>query len=544
MTTRRGPDALKRGSDEDEENLLQAQSGGIKARVAAYNADVVDSVSPPTWTFLYSLLALLTLLILALGLVNLHPPSSTSSPSSSPSSSSSSSLPASIPEWVVRYRVEHLFHYTWLRTSNHSAYQAHMRNHPHGSFPTIPPSPSLPPSFVVNDALSYLYSHPAEGVVLDFTPQLPNPDPHPLPITRSWPSTCSDLHLLNDWATCKQPQSELNHWLPATTHALTMGVFDAYVDVGSCNGEVPGTVFSLNATFHMQRWTNSPCYNSPIDLAKVHQGPVRHYEELIDTVGTYGAATGHFAPQQLPRIIRSLALCPPTAKLLVSHGGVANPLMDVLVERGLVERSRLVPFESAGLYHADVVYRSESWPYLTDKYNHYAHDRTDMQLVHRTLVDDLPEHERDLVILIRRGKGAARSLADHTQLLDNLTAALAAPPLSALGLRAVSFDASGHIRDHIALFRRAKVLIGPHGAGMINLYWLHPGSHVMEVGYDEGMVFPEMYAEMAMHSDHAYYVVKGKGSYDGEIHLDWDDFMWAWNTAVTALTHDRKGNKG
>ena len=455
-------------------------------------------------------------------------------------------------QWVSQYRVESLFGWTWLHNGDYQRYLQHL-----AALPSPPPAASASPVIVdeptvVNDPVAYFASHPNEGLVVDYVRQLPNPSPHPLPNALDWLSTCQSLNIGREWAMCRLHPDVLNDWLPATTHVMTVALYDAYVDPGNCSEEVPGTPFTVSATYHFQRWTNQDCYNSAVKA--VQYQPVRHYTELIDTLGTYWNAMGHFAPQQLPRIIRSLAVAPVTAKVLVARGGIADTLMDVLVERRVVTRDRIVQYQG-GTYSADVLYRTDTWPYLTDKYNHYAHDRTDMQLVHRSLVDDLPDHQRDLIVVIKRDGSQAwclafdslcccpfsltriktRDIEQHDELVAYITEQLNTPAASALRLHVAVFEGNGHVRDHIALFQRAKVMIGAHGAGMLNLYWLKPGSVVVEVGYDEGMTYPEMYAEMALHSDHSYYVAKGKGSYDGSITLDWDDWQWAWHDIVNRL---------
>jgi hypothetical protein len=75
----------------------------------------------------------------------------------------------------------------------------------------------------------------------------------------------------------------------------------------------------------------------------------------------------------------------------VANGGVADLLIDVLVERGVVTRDRIVQFDKDNrpIHFGNIVYRSESLPYLRDEHNsHYIHDRTDMQLVHRVLATE------------------------------------------------------------------------------------------------------------------------------------------------------------
>ncbi|CAF4424089.1 unnamed protein product, partial [Adineta steineri] len=151
-------------------------------------------------------------------------------------------------------------------------------------------------------------------------------------------------------------------------------------------------------------------------------------------------------------------------------------------------------------YFASIVYRSESWPYLTDKNNsHHLYDRTDMQLVHRALATDGDDNQqsknkRDLVILIKRKDGGTRSIVEHLDMVAFINSRLK----KSLDLHLEIFEAEGHVRDHIALFRRARIIVGPHGAGMLNVVWSSAGTYVVEVGYNKGMTFPEMCAEMSL----------------------------------------------
>lgn len=52
--------------------------------------------------------------------------------------------------------------------------------------------------------------------------------------------------------------------------------------------------------------------------------------------------------------------------------------------------------------------------------------------------------------------------------------------LSNLDLELVIFDASLDVESTIALFKRAVMVIGPHGAGMANLVWTQEGTKVVE----------------------------------------------------------------
>ncbi|CAF0781549.1 unnamed protein product [Adineta steineri] len=452
---------------------------------------------------------------------------------SQPSDSQVASIePWQMPDWVQRYNLTHLFDWTWDKNDDFVRCRVSTVHSPQ------PIACRIQSTTIVNDVLSYFDIHSDKGCIVDNVVRLPNFTPHPLPRARSLSNTCSSLNIDHKWTLCKQSQSELDQRLPATTRFVTIAVFNAYIDTGYCHSQLPGTIFTEHATFHFQSWTNNPCYNDPIFyIPRVH--PEHQYTELIDSIGIYLQAPGHFVPEQLPRLLRLLATAPKTAKVLVAKGGIADSLIDVLVERGIVTRDRIIPYDNNNrpYYFANIVYRSESWPYLTDKNNsHHLYDRTDMQLVHRALATDGDDNQqsknkRNLVILIKRKDGDARSIIEHLDMVAFINSRLKKSKKS-LDLHLEIFEAEGHVRDHIALFRRARIIVGPHGAGMLNVVWSSAGTYVVEVGYNEGMTFPEMYAEMSLHLEQHYWICKGYGNYDSPIHVDMDDFIYIFNEII------------
>ncbi|UJR32820.1 hypothetical protein I4U23_020282 [Adineta vaga] len=383
--------------------------------------------------------------------------------------------PWEIPEWVKRYNVSHLFQWTWHKNGDFERCRRRVLHSPQ-PLTCLADSP-----VVVNDALVYFRSHPNQGCIVDNVKRLPNLIPHPVPRVRSLSKTCSALNIDRDWILCNKSQVELDRWLPVTTRFVTIAVFNAYIDTGFCHSAVPGTIFTERATYHLQRWTNNQCRNDPIRQIPAIEEKYQYFE-LIDSIGNYLHAPGHFAPQQLPRLLRLLATVPTTAKVLVAKGGVADGLIDVLIERGIVTRDRIIPFDkqTSSYHYAHIVYRSEPWPYIHDTSNsHYIHDRTDMQLVHRALAID--EHQSDIkkdrVILIKRKDGGTRSIIEHSNMAVFMTSTLSKSKL-ANDLHLEIFEAHGHIREHIDLFRRARIIVGPHGAGMMNILWASYQEHM------------------------------------------------------------------
>ncbi len=437
-----------------------------------------------------------------------------------------------IPDWVTRYNVSHLFDWTW-----HKNGQFRRCRTPPTAF-TQSYACRTESTTVVNDALDYLHSHPDEGCIVDNVASLSSPIPHPLPRARSLSDTCLSLHIDRNWIFCRKSQSELDRLVSKTTRYVTVAVFNAFVDPASCHPDVPGTVFTHRATFHLQRWTAKHCGNDTISIIPKVENKYQH-NELLDSIGNYLNAPGHFGPEQLPRLLRLLATAPTTAKVLVAKGGIADGFMDVLVERGIVTRDRIVQFDKdAHVNHfANIVYRSESWPFLrSEDSSYYIYDQTNMELVHRVMYGNkLPMIDKqDRIILIKRKDGSARSIVEHSDMVALMASALNKSNLLSK-FHFEIFEAQGHLREHIALFRQARVIVGPHGAGMMNILFSLSGTHVVEVGYNSGMTFPEMYAMMSVHLGHHYWVCKGYGDYSKPIHVVMDDFNYIFNQIIDEL---------
>ncbi|CAF4321356.1 unnamed protein product [Rotaria sp. Silwood2] len=437
--------------------------------------------------------------------------------------------------WICRANISHYFDWTWHRNGEYNRYLKIK-----ASDYTIPQASTLSAfkkPIVVNDVRLYLYTHPEEGFIVDVFRQLPNSVPHPLPIAKNLSQTCHELNLtnFNAWLSCVLDSSLLARRIPATTHFVTVGIFNAFVGIASSCGP-EGTVYTPYATFHFQKWSTSPCHNSPIAVNHTEKS-VELYDELLDSVGVGLSDHGHFAPQQLPRILRLLAVAPQSSKLLVASGDAADQFVDILVNQSIITRDRIIPYDKNKIYQAKIVYRSESWPYLSgDLYGKYLHDRTDMEIVHRSLIlNELPEEERNIILIVKRKPYQSRSLINHDAMVNMIEQILA--NFSKTLLKIQIFTGESHIRDQIKIWQKSKIVISPHGAGLINVMWMKPGSFVIEIGYKSGWTLPEMYFEIATHCKHKYWLVKAKGAYHTQLSVDLADLHWAVVSALQLISH-------
>jgi hypothetical protein len=161
--------------------------------------------------------------------------------------------------------------------------------------------------------------------------------------------------------------------------------------------------------------------------------------------------------------------------------------------------------------------------------------RDDMQLVRSAMVvPPLPPSARGLVVVIKR-KGA-RSFSDHAGVMTaaqravdlHMAAQMAAhqevgtssedgtKPVVA-HLKVVEFGAPGTAKEDIAIFKRARVILAGHGAGVYNAVWAGKGTSVIEVCYTTGIPCPGMYATMVRQLDQQYFSLVASGDYGGQM---------------------------
>ena len=108
-------------------------------------------------------------------------------------------------------------------------------------------------------------------------------------------------------------------------------------------------------------------------------------------------------------------------------------------------------------------------------------------------------------MIIKRAKGA-RSYVEHDLLVKEL---------EFLNVDIFIFDGSGTLAEHISLFAKADIVIGPHGAGFANLIFCKPKTGIIEIGWDgtEVMEMDNMYYRLALSVGLRYRLILGHGQY-------------------------------
>lgn len=103
---------------------------------------------------------------------------------------------------------------------------------------------------------------------------------------------------------------------------------------------------------------------------------------------------------------------------------------------------------------------------------------------------DNDTNDDDLVLYFSRKGEWARSVKDERSVLDVLQAAFPRLRLIVVGRKAglldtgsgsISYARATDIPQVVRLVQRARVIVGPHGAGLSNILWARPGTAVVEL---------------------------------------------------------------
>eukprot|EP00744_Colponema_vietnamica_P021214 GILI01030262.1.p1 GENE.GILI01030262.1~~GILI01030262.1.p1 ORF type:complete len:476 (+),score=109.42 GILI01030262.1:71-1498(+) len=316
------------------------------------------------------------------------------------------------------------------------------------------------------------------------------------------------------WEDCKPKEKRVDL---CTSQSFIYKVKCGFINDNDVHQDVPGTVFDQQRFFKFQSYVRGVDANKPKVLHK--------HEKLAHILQAYSDRFGHFPHEVLPRLIWLLQAVPADAKLLYHHNDNVDRYLGLLEVAGLLDRQRLVRWEGPGhVYHAKEVYGVNEAPYCVTDNPHQGgtttyFPREALLRVRDVLSPTLPDEQRNRIVVIRRD-GGTRRLVNHDALLERLKQVFKAENIHV-------FTAAGPLSEHVDMFRRAALVIGPHGAGFANLVWCGSGTTIIELGYDslEVMGLDDMYYKVSRALDLKYFLALSKGSYSGNIEADLDVVM-------------------
>ena len=208
-------------------------------------------------------------------------------------------------------------------------------------------------------------------------------------------------------------------------------------------------------------------------------GPAdEHFDALASTVQKYGHMYYHFVAEGLPKFVMLKQAGLPEGTKVLTYG---MPFEKEYLDRLGFQGEDLVPYETDKAYSADVLYMPTPTPRITPP-------REALESVREALdVRVLPEEERNLIVYCTREGSSSREVANEREILQTLAEEFPDNEL-------VVYRAGQPLEEVISLFERARVIVGPHGAGLTHLLFSAPGTHVVEFLFmkDPPMMFWHM----------------------------------------------------
>eukprot|EP00035_Acanthoeca_spectabilis_P017189 m.359052 g.359052 ORF g.359052 m.359052 type:complete len:443 (-) comp16625_c0_seq2:885-2213(-) len=336
---------------------------------------------------------------------------------------------------------------------------------------------------------------------------------------------------LKHWDYCVRGMEAVTRRNPITTRNIITEWTDTYIDDGSCHEAIVGYPFT-DRCVGMFQWS----WYCPTRLPDfLHKKTVHRHDRLGSTLQVYPTASGHYPAEQFPVLIRMLQELPSDVKILTGLNGcpLCEKYVAELLRLGVLSsRNRLVSWEGRGhVYHAETVYHHRPFPWENGKRSDRGavlRGSADLDLVRATILGGSPgrvtPRALNKIVLIARAPGTSRAASNHATLLRVLQ--------SRFG-KVVVFDSPAPtLQEDVAVFRDAGVVVGVHGAGLMNLMWCAPGAAVVEVCYTSGMPCPAIYATMAASLQLDYHVSVGTGDYSGEVLVNIADVVTRIESAL------------
>jgi len=202
-----------------------------------------------------------------------------------------------------------------------------------------------------------------------------------------------------------------------------------------------------------------------------------------------------------------------------------------------------LPFEEHenSILSAKTLYYAAEWPYCHQEDNpNVGGEPTEypfelMEPLRRAIVPvDTPEDRRNVILVINRGT-RYRHVIQHDEIISSLKRLF-----EPIGFHVSEFGPemlNSPLEEHVALFNRARLVIGPHGAGFGNLVFCAQGTAVIEIGFDgtDGMQLDEMYYQLSVGLRLRYWLVLGAGAYSTNIDVSVADILSASFEALDVI---------
>lgn len=233
-------------------------------------------------------------------------------------------------------------------------------------------------------------------------------------------------------------------------------------------------------------WDGENMTDYPVETVQITEGPfsITGIDPAISRVNIaspyiHGAAFAcqrwsygyyHFIAETLPKILRIVELDQKVP--LICYYANFHPKINIQFIPEVLKYFGIInPIIN---YHPGVVYTVQHLMTTTDVQCGIPspHDVAIIR-AHLPMRAETPP-PKNVGIVIKRSGRPLRSIWNHADMYDAICAARP-------DLEWHEFD-SMPFADTVELFSRAKVIVAPHGAGLVNMLWTAPGARIIEIG--------------------------------------------------------------
>lgn len=190
------------------------------------------------------------------------------------------------------------------------------------------------------------------------------------------------------------------------------------------------------------------------------------YPQLASIIQRYGHMYYHFLVEALPRVVmlQRAGVLTPSTKLLTW----GQPYEAAWFAALGISQDQLVVFDPEAVYCAEILYLPTPIPRITPP-------REALLLLRDALgIRNAQPSNCNAIIYVSRASEPTRRVSNEQSILKSIARAYPSSPL-------IIFNGTGMTpRQTIDLFQGAKVILGPHGAGLSHLLFAAPGTAVVE----------------------------------------------------------------
>ena len=334
------------------------------------------------------------------------------------------------------------------------------------------------------------------------------------------------------WSTCELDEG-FQKGVYCTSDSFIVRTRCAFVEMwGAIHPDVPGAIFTTEHTFIPQ------IYARPA-RTDYHANITKTFKELAVAIYPYLSAKGHFLHETLSRVVWLLNVTPQHVPILAPMDSTTKKYYDIIAANG-ANTSRIIPFIDLqqSVIFAEELYFATEWPHCRRENPHAGGEPTEypfevMEPLRQSFIPLSKQTSHAMsIVVIDRGR-QNRHLREHEQLVAALRLNFKDYAVEEFGMQ--MWDKP--FEEHVKLFNRAAVVVGPHGAGFANLVFCRSGTGVVEIGFDSKaiMSMDEMYFKLAVGLHLRYWLVLGSGAYDTSISVDVTEVTKAVALALTGM---------